>query len=101
MTTPNTRVKSRIEDQRELNTREEEWTFEEPNALDIPKPVQIKFESEGMKLRWIRVSMRGNDDIANVGKREAEGWTFVLPSEVPDMASTSFRNFTRRKTKIC
>tara|TARA_R110002012_G_scaffold13212_1_gene57139 strand:- start:128 stop:274 length:147 start_codon:yes stop_codon:yes gene_type:complete len=42
MTTPNTRIKSRTEDQRELNTREEEWTFEEPNALDIPKSVQKK-----------------------------------------------------------
>jgi len=90
MTTPNTRIKSRTEEQRELNTREEEWTFEEPNALDIPKPVQIKFEAEGMKLRWIRVSIRGKDDIANVGKREAEGWSFILPTEVPEMASTSF-----------
>jgi hypothetical protein len=90
MKTTNTRVQSRTEEQRELNTREEEWTFEEPNALDIPKTVEKKFDAEGMRLRWIRVSMRGNDDIANVGKREAEGWTFVLPSEVPEMSSTSF-----------
>jgi len=89
MKTTNTRVQSRTEEQRELNTREEEWTFEEPNALDIPKTVEKKFDAEGMRLRWIRVSMRGNDDIANVGKREAEGWTFVLPSEVPEMSTTS------------
>ena len=90
MKTTNTRVQSRTEDQRELKTREEEWTFEEPNALDIPKSVEKKFEAEGMKLRWIRVSLKGIDDIANVGKREAEGWTFITPTEVPEMASTSF-----------
>ncbi len=90
MKTTNTRINSRTEDQRETNTRETEWTFEEPNALDIPKTVQSKFETEGMKLRWIRVTLRGRDDITNVGKREAEGWAFVLPSEVPEMSSTSF-----------
>ena len=42
MKTTNTRVQSRTEEQRELNTREEEWTFEEPNALDIPKSVEKK-----------------------------------------------------------
>ena len=66
MKTTNTRVKSRTEEQRELNTREEEWTFEEPNALDIPKSVEKKFKAEGMRLRWIRVSIRGNDDIAKI-----------------------------------
>jgi hypothetical protein len=50
MKTTNTRVQSRTEEQRELNTREEEWTFEEPNALDIPKSVEKKFEAEGMRL---------------------------------------------------
>ena len=31
-----TRNESRTESMREQNTREEGWTFEEPNALDIP-----------------------------------------------------------------
>ena len=49
-----TRNESRTESMREQNTREEEWTFEEPNALDIPETVQARFENEGMALRWIQ-----------------------------------------------
>ena len=72
-----TRNESRIEQLREQNTREEEWTFEEPNALDIPETVQARFENEGMALRWIRVSLQGKDDITNVGKKMQSGWVFV------------------------
>ena len=85
-----TRNESRTESMREQNTREEEWTFEEPNALDIPESVQARFENEGMALRWIRVSLQGKDDYINVGKRQQEGWVFVSPEEVPEMAITSF-----------
>ena len=68
-----TRNESRTESMREQNTREEEWTFEEPNALDIPESVQARFENEGMALRWIRVSLQGKDDISNVGKKMQAG----------------------------
>ena len=85
-----TREKSRIDTLRETNTREEEYIFEEPDALSIPNAVQERFQNEGLDLRWIRISMRGQEDIMNVGKREQEGWIFVEPSEVPEMASTSY-----------
>ena len=85
-----TRNESRIEQLREQNTREEEWTFEEPNALDIPDAVKARFDNEGMSLRWIRVSLQGKDDITNVGKKLQTGWVFVTPDEVPEMALTSF-----------
>ena len=85
-----TREKSRIDTLRETNTREEEYIFEEPDALSIPNAVQERFQNEGLDLRWIRISMRGQEDIMNVGKREQEGWTFVEPGEVPEMASTSY-----------
>ena len=39
----NTRNESRTEQLREQTTREEEWTFEEPNALTIPENVQAAF----------------------------------------------------------
>ena len=84
-----TREKSRIDTLRETNTREEEYIFEEPDALSIPNTVQERFQNEGLDLRWIRISLRGQEDIMNVGKREQEGWTFVEPGEVPEMASTS------------
>ena len=85
-----TREKSRIDTLRETNTREEEYIFEEPDALSIPNTVQERFQNEGLDLRWIRISLRGQEDIMNVGKRGQEGWTFVEPGEVPEMASTSY-----------
>ena len=85
-----TREKSRIDTLRETNTREEEYIFEEPDALSIPNTVQERFQNEGLDLRWIRISLRGQEDIMNVGKREQEGWTFVEPGAVPEMASTSY-----------
>ena len=86
----NTRNESRSTEVREKNTREEEWTFEEPDALDIPDSVKAKFDNEGMSLRWLRISLKGQDDIMNVGKKQQEGWVFVTPDEVPEMAVTSF-----------
>jgi hypothetical protein len=85
-----TRNESRSNTLREDNTREEEWTFEEPNALTIPDNVQARFGNEGMSLRWIRISVRGQEDSQNVGKKLQLGWTFVTPEEVPEMALTSF-----------
>ena len=75
---------------REATTREEEYFFEEPDALTIPDLVQARFDNEEMSLRWIRISVKGVDDIMNVGKKQQEGWVFVTPDEVPEMAITSF-----------
>ena len=86
----NTRNESRSTEIREKNTREEEWTFEEPDALDIPELVKARFDNEGMSLRWLRIMLKGQDDIMNVGKKQQEGWVFVTPDEVPEMAVTSF-----------
>ena len=97
-----TREKSRIDTLRETNTREEEYIFEEPDALSIPNTVQERFQNEGLDLRWIRISLRGQEDIMNVGKREQEGWTFVEPGEVPEMASTSYvRDAGRYLGTVC
>ena len=86
----NTRNESRSTEIREKNTREEEWTFEEPDALNIPELVKARFDNEGMSLRWLRIMLKGQDDIMNVGKKQQEGWVFVTPDEVPEMAVTSF-----------
>ena len=86
----NTRNELRSDTLREQNTREEEWTYEEPDALTIPNIVKERFDTEGMSLRWIRISLKGTDDITNVGKKQQQGWVFVTPDEVPEMAVTSF-----------
>jgi len=97
-----TRNETRSSQLRENNTQEEEWTFEEPNALAIPDHVQARFDSEGMALRWIRISIKGTDDISNVGKKLQEGWVFVLPDEVPEMSITSFvREDGRYQGTVC
>jgi|TARA_A100000172_G_scaffold36331_1_gene22048 hypothetical protein len=85
-----TRNETRSNNLREQNLREEEWTYEEPDALAIPEVVKARFDNEGMALRWIRVSLKGQDDITNVGKKTTAGWVFVTPDEVPEMAVTSF-----------
>ena len=85
-----TRNETRSDNLREQNLREEEWTYEEPDALAIPDVVQARYDNEGMALRWIRISLKGQDDITNVGKKQQTGWVFVTPDEVPELAVTSF-----------
>ena len=53
----NTRNESRSSDVRENNMREDQWTFEEPNALEVPDSVKARFDAEGMAYRWIRISV--------------------------------------------
>ena len=97
-----TRNETRSETLREQNLREENWTFEEPNALTIPDPVQARFDNQGLALRWIRISIKGEDDIGNVGKKLQLGWEFVSPDEVPEMALTSFvRDEGRYQGAVC
>tara|TARA_R110002020_G_C16110921_1_gene759538 strand:+ start:402 stop:908 length:507 start_codon:yes stop_codon:yes gene_type:complete len=81
--------KTRMEDMRENKTREIEYTYEEPDALDIPDVIQQRFDSQDMVLRWIRINNKGADDYMNVGKKLNEGWVFVTPDEVPEMSSSS------------
>ena len=81
---------SRSEESRELNSREQEYEYREPNLLEIPESVENRFLDQGLKLRWIRISTRNQDDYRNVGKRQAEGWEFVSVEEVPEMIHSSF-----------
>jgi len=80
---------SRIDDTREMQTREFNDVFEEQDWLSIPPSVKARFDGEGMALRWIRVSLKGKDDYQNVGKRMSEGWQFVTVEEVPEMVNSS------------
>jgi hypothetical protein len=88
---------------RELDTREtDDYEYVEPNLLDIPQFVTHRFEDQGMKLRWIRISLKGKDDYTNVGKRLAEGWEFVSLDEVPELGHTSMvRDEGRYSGTVC
>ena len=87
-----TRNEIRSNTNREAHTREaeEEYVFEEPDALHIPDTVKARFDADDMSLRWIRISVKGQDDITNVGKNQQQGWVFVTSDEVPEMGITSF-----------
>jgi len=87
-----TRNETRSNTNRESHTREveEEFVFEEPDALHIPDTVKARFDADNMSLRWIRISVKGQDDITNVGKNQQQGWVFVTSDEVPEMGITSF-----------
>ena len=102
MTRTNTMAKSRNVETRELNNREQDMEFREPNMLDLPDTVVNRFKNEGMALRWIRINLRGKDDYTNVGKRVQEGWQFVDVNEVPEIQHTSFvRDEGRYTSAVC
>jgi hypothetical protein len=98
----NTRNESRSSNVRENNMREDQWTFEEPDALALPDSVRAMFDAEGMAYRWIRLSVRGVDDVLNIGKRLQEGWVLVQSDEVPELAiSSSVRDEGRYQGAVC
>jgi len=68
----------------------ERLEFKEYSPLDIPEGVIRRFASQGMKLRWIRVLLKNDDDYNNVGKRTSEGWEIVQADEVPEIVQNSF-----------
>ena len=86
-----TRINStRTTDLRENNAREEiEYTFEEQDALHIPDAVLNRFASERMTLGWLRMTLKGVDDVKHIGKKMQEGWVFVDLADVPEMSATS------------
>lgn len=93
---------SRSAESRELNSREMEYEYREPNLLDIPEDVENRFADQGLKLRWIRITSRGQDDYKNIGKKLQEGWQFVSVDEVPELMHSSIvKDSGRYEGTIC
>jgi len=72
---------SRESESRKLNMKKTTWT--PPSSLDAPPAPQ------GYAHRWIRTSVTGFEDTANVTKKLREGWDFVRADEImsnPDLA---------------
>tara|TARA_R110002167_G_scaffold241067_3_gene446253 strand:- start:866 stop:1330 length:465 start_codon:yes stop_codon:yes gene_type:complete len=67
---------SRKSETRDKEARRKPWA--PPSRLDAPEP------PEGFQHRWIRTSMRGEDDKMNVNTRLREGWEPVRKDEYPD-----------------
>ena len=85
-----TRINTRSSQLRENNTNEEmTYQFEEQDNLYIPDAVRNRFNSEGMTLGWLRITLKGQEDYAHIGRKMQEGWQFVDSDEVPEMGATS------------
>tara|TARA_R100001369_G_scaffold19185_2_gene35049 strand:- start:1524 stop:2090 length:567 start_codon:yes stop_codon:yes gene_type:complete len=61
--------------------------IEDNDWLQITDNVKNKFLDEGFVLRWIRIMLDGQEDHQNIGKKEREGWTFVLAKDCSEMSS--------------
>jgi len=68
-------------------SREAMEIFENDDWLAIPQSVKDDFEDQGFGLMWIRIMLRGQDDHQNIGRKQREGWEFVMADECPEMAS--------------
>lgn len=69
---------------REAESRKVTWT--PPSLLPDPKP------QNGYKFRWIRTSINGQPDPANVSYRFREGWVACKRSEHPELEHLSDPN---------
>ena len=79
--TTNTDRSPRSAESRDKVSRRKPW--QPPSLLDAPPPPQ------GYVHRWIRESMIGQDDPANMSKRIREGWEPVRAEDYPDFEAPS------------
>jgi len=78
-TTTETDRSPRSAEGRESQTRRKPWS--PPSLLDAPTP------PEGYIYRWLRESMVGQEDKANMSKRIREGWEPVKAEDHPEFES--------------
>ena len=67
--------KSRESESHDNNSRRQPWR--PVRKLEVPEP------PEGYEYRWIRESMLGQEDKANVARRLREGWELVRGTDLP------------------
>ena len=98
-----TQTNTRSSQLRENTTKEQTtYTFEEPRLLDIPEEVVNRFANEGMSLGWLRLTVKGKEDVSHIGRKMQEGWEFVKKEEVPEMEHSSVvRDEGRYTGAIC
>ena len=75
---------SRSAESRDNQARRKPWS--PPSLLDAPTP------PEGYVYRWIRESMVGQQDQANMSKRIREGWEPVMAKDHPDFQAPTIED---------
>ena len=71
--------KARSMETRETEVRQQSW--KPAHDLPIPNPI------DGYTFRWVRVSMMGTADPANMAKARREGWVPCKASDHPEISS--------------
>ena len=85
---------SRESSTREKLTRKKDWT--PPSSLDAPPA------PNGYSHRWIRTTVQGFEDTANVSKKMREGWEFVKVEQVQNEIGTNkYPYYTEGKYEGC
>ena len=84
MTDNNNTRNSRSAETRETQTRRKPW--QPPSMLDAPEA------PPGYQHRWIRESVRGQDDKSNMSKRIREGYEPVRAEDYPDFEAPTIEN---------
>tara|TARA_Y100000361_G_scaffold74790_1_gene66156 strand:- start:193 stop:561 length:369 start_codon:yes stop_codon:yes gene_type:complete len=64
-------------------TKEAKKTWAPPSSLDAPPA------PNGYSHRWIRTTVQGFEDTANVSKKMREGWEFVKVEQVQNEIGTT------------
>jgi len=85
--TDNNNRNSRSAETRETQTRRKPW--QPPSMLDAPKA------PDGYSHRWIRESVRGQDDKSNMSKRIREGYEPVRAEDYPDFEAPTIEGGNR------
>tara|TARA_R110002167_G_scaffold325759_1_gene531761 strand:+ start:882 stop:1439 length:558 start_codon:yes stop_codon:yes gene_type:complete len=86
-TTTDRNVSRMMEERENLSHEAIMSAIEDNDWLQIPESVKNTFLNEGFVLRWIRIMLDGQEDHQNIGKKEREGWTFVLAKDCPELSS--------------
>jgi len=83
----NPNISRMMEEREELSRDAVMSAIEDNDWLKIPDSLIREFYDEGFVLRWIRIMLDGQEDFQNIGKKEREGWTFVLAKDCPELSS--------------
>ena len=66
------------------------------DAHAIPEDVTRRFKKDGYTLSWVRYRIGEKEDYSNIARKGKQGWVFVAPGEVPELASaTQMQSFGR------
>jgi hypothetical protein len=77
---------------------QKDYVYTPPSEMEIPDELRSRFTEEGYTLKWIRFLIDGSEDYKNIGRRQREGWEWVLADEISGYLPMS-REFSTQSHK--